>query len=300
MEDKPELSICIVSLQAKSYLEACINSIYEQTSLPFEVIVVDNGSTDGTLGMLKERFPQAATIRNNENLGFSLPSNQAMKKACGDYLLLLNPDTLVLDSALDRLVDYLKQHPEVGVCGPKVLNHDGTLQASCRRGESRPWAVFSHVSGLSRLFPNRPFFTEYHLSYLDEDETHPVAGVAGNCMLIRREVIEQIGYLDERFFAYQEDADYCFQARKAGWLVHYFPGARITHYGGQGGSKFQPTRSTIAWHHSYYLYYRKNLSRDYFFLFNWLFYGLMFVKLLLTLLRNSLSRQTFAGSRKPG
>lgn len=215
-------------------------------------------------------------------------------------MLLLNPDTIILDSALDKLADFLESNPEAGVCGPKVLNPDGSLQAPCRRGESRPWAVISHVTGLSRHFPKNPFFSEYHLSYLDENETHPVAGVAGSCMLIRREVIEKIGYLDEAFFAYQEDADFCYRVREAGWTVYYYPESRIIHFGGQGGSKVEPNRSIISWHYSYYLYFKKNLSKDYFFLFNWLFYLAMFFKLLFTLIRNLFSREIFGGSRKPG
>ena len=177
------------------------------------------------------------------------------------------------------------QH-EVGICGPKVLNTDGTLQKPCRRGESRPWAVFTYFLGLSSLFPKSKFFGEYLMNYMDEDETHEVAGVSGSCMLIRREVIDQIGYLDERFFAYQEDADYCFRTREAGWEIYYMPEAQIIHYGGQGGSRVQPFRSIYAWHHSYYLYYRKNLAKDYFFLFNWVYYFIMLVKLALALLLN--------------
>ena len=138
-------------------------------------------------------------------------------------MLLLNPDTIVLPGAFNELVAYLESHPEVGICGPKVLNRDGTLQKACQRGVSRPWAAFSYFSGLSALFPHSKFFGGYLLNYLDEDEIHEVDGISGSCMLIRRQVIEQIGYLDERFFAYQEDADYCFQAKKAGWKVVYLP-----------------------------------------------------------------------------
>ena len=127
-------------------------------------------------------------------------------------------------------------------------------------------------SGFSSLFPKSKFFGGYLLNYLDENAIHEVDGVSGSCMLIRRRVIEQVGYLDERFFAYQEDADYCFQVKKAGWKIVYLPQAQIVHYGGQGGSRVQPYRSIYEWHRSYYLYYRKNLAKDYFFLFNWFYY----------------------------
>jgi len=167
--------------------------------------------------MLVAEFPQVKLIQNRSNEGFTRPMNQALQASCGRYLLQLNPDTLILPGALDRLVDFLETHPQAGICGPKVLNRDRTLQKPCRRGEPRPLAVFSYFLGLSAIFPKSRLFGEYLMNYMDEDETHTVAGVSGSCMLIRREVTTQIGYLDERFFAYQEDADSVFgPARRVG------------------------------------------------------------------------------------
>ncbi len=265
----------------------------------YEIIVVDNGSTDGSLKMLQADFPKVTVIENPANLGFTAPMNQALRRATGQFLLLLNPDTLIHPQAFDRLIAFMQEHPQVGICGPKVLNTDGSLQAPCRRGESRPWAVISYFLRLHRLFPDSRLFGGYLMNYMDEDVTHEVAGVAGSCMLIRRQVIDQIGYLDERFFAYQEDADYCFQARRAGWQVYYVPTAQVTHFGGEGGSRVQPYRSIYAWHRSYWLYYRKNLASDYFFLFNWVFYLVMLVKLLLALLVNLLRPVKSAGRQRP-
>jgi GT2 family glycosyltransferase len=254
---------------------------------------------DGTQEMLKSEFPGVHRIVNPANAGFSAPMNQALRQASGAFLLILNPDTLVHPQAVDRLRAYLEAHPEVGICGPKVLNTDGTLQKPCRRGESTPWAVISYFLGFPALFPRSKFFGGYLLNYLDEDETYPVAGVSGSCMLVRREVIDQIGYLDERFFAWQEDADYCFRARRAGWQVVYLPTAHITHYGGEGGSRVQPFRSIYEWHRSYFLYYRKNLAANYFFLFNGLFYLLMSLKLAFALLSNLVRRDKIAGRQRP-
>jgi GT2 family glycosyltransferase len=267
--------------------------------MEYEIIAADNHSTDGTLEMLGREYPEVQVICNPGNLGFTAPMNQALRRAGGRYLLLLNPDTVAHPGAFDTLVEFLGTHPQAGICGPKVLNSDGSLQMPCRRGESRPWAVFSYFLGLSRLFPRSKLFGGYLLNYLPEDETAAVDGVSGSCMLVRRAVIEQIGYLDERFFAYQEDADFCFRARAAGWGVFYVPAARITHYGGQGGSRVQPFRSIFEWHRSYWRHYRKNMARDYFFLFNWFYYLAMGVKLGLSLLVNALRRDKFAGSRKP-
>jgi hypothetical protein len=295
-----DLSICIVNYQAADYLRNCLLSIYSNPPQgACEIIVVDNGSSDGSLKMLHDEFPGVTVIENPANLGFTAPTNQALQSAQGLFLLLLNPDTIVHAQALDLLTGFLREHPRVGICGPKVLNTDGSLQAPCRRGESRPWAVISYFLRLHRLFPQSKLFGGYLMNYMSEDATHEVAGVAGSCMLIRRQVIDQIGYLDERFFAYQEDADYCFQARRAGWQVYYVPTARVTHFGGEGGSRVQPYRSVYAWHRSYWLYYRKNLASDYFFLFNWVFYLVMLVKLALALLVNLVRPVKVAGRQRP-
>lgn len=298
---QPTLSICIVTYRARAYLQKCLRSIYATPpQANFEIIVVDNNSQDGTVEMLRDEFPQVRLIQNQGNAGFTRPMNQAMRAATGRCLLQLNPDTLPYPHALDLLVGFMDAHPDAGILGPKVLNPDGSLQAPCRRGDSRPWAVISYFTGLSWLFPDKAFFNGYLLTHLDEDQTYPVDGVSGSCMLIRRDVIAQIGYYDERFFAYQEDADYCLRARQADWKVYYYPQAQITHYGGQGGSRVQPYRSIWEWHRSYYLYYRKHFAADYFFLFNWFYYTAMLIKLLLSLSKNLLSSNAFAGARKPG
>jgi GT2 family glycosyltransferase len=291
--------VCIVSYRVRDLLRDCLRSLYQNTRLSFEVIVVDNASQDGVVEMLQQEYPQIRLVENQDNAGYTRPMNQALRLGRGRYLLQLNPDTLVLPEAIDRLVAFMDQQPEVGICGPKVLNRDLTLQKPCRRGEPRPWAVLTYFLGLSALFPNSPFFSRYLMTYLDEDVTHPVDGVAGSCMLVRRALIDQIGYLDERYFAYQEDADFCFRARQAGWRVYYMPQAQIIHYGSLGGSRVQPYRSIYEWHRSYFLYYRRHLAKDYFFLFNWLYYLAMGIKLVWSLGINYCRTDKYAGSRKP-
>lgn len=317
------LSICITTLNACDYLQNCLRSIYEQSEylqsangdsnldftsppllstplnkLSFELIIVDNASDDGTVDMLHRDYPGIKLFLNEKNDGFAKPMNQAMRASLGEYFLILNPDTIILPGALNELVGYMIAHPDIGICGPKVLNRDGSLQKACRRGVSRPWAAFSYFFGLSALFPKSKFFGGYLLNYLDENTTHEVDGVSGSCMLVRRVVVEQIGYFDERFFAYQEDADFCFQAKKAGWKVVYHPQAQIIHYGGQGGSRVHPYHAIYEWHRSYFLYYRKNLANDYFFIFNWFYYILMGLKLTVSLIANALRRDKFAGPRR--
>ncbi len=190
----PDISICIVSLNAAEYLRNCLRSIYEQTSyltdihtilsaenriddpnppgtsiLEVEVMVYDNGSVDDTARMVQDEFPQVSYTQNGENLGFTRPINLAIRQSSGQFLLVLNPDTIILPGAINELVGYMQTHPEVGVCGPRVLNRDGSLQKSCRRGVARPWAAISYFSGLSALFPKSKLFGGYLLNYMDEN-----------------------------------------------------------------------------------------------------------------------------------
>lgn len=296
----PDLSICIVTLNTRALLRDCLRSIYENTNaVSFEIVVVDNNSRDGTVEMLRAEFPEICLMVNDHNAGFTRPSNQALRASQGKYALLLNNDTLILPQALDRLVEFMEAQPAVGICGPKVLNRDGSLQKQCRRSFATPWDLFCYFSGLSTLFPKSRLFGRYLMTYADEDTTQEADAISGSCMLIRREVMDQIGLLDERFFAYQEDADYCFRAKQAGWKIYYFGGAQIVHYGGMGGSRTSPYRSIIEWHKSYFQYYRKNLAVRYFFLFNWFYYGVMVLKLASALLINLLREDKYAGSKKP-
>ncbi len=295
----PQISVCIVTYHAKDLLRDCLISLTENTQRNYEIIIVDNGSEDGIEKMLTDQFPEAIFLINKKNLGYTIPMNQALKLARGKYFLQLNPDTIIFPKALDELSSFMDQHPEVGICGPKVLNRDRTLQKSCRRGEPTPWAVLTYFLGLSNLFPKSKRFGNYQMSFMDENDTHPVAGVSGSCMMIRQEVIKQIGYLDERFFAYQEDADYCRRARDAGWQVYYFPKAQIIHFGGLGGSQIEPYRSIVAWHKAYYHYYRKHLAGDYCFLFNYFYYSLMFFKLIVSLVVNFFRREKMVSTHRP-
>ena len=295
----PLVSVCIVTYKARDLLRDCLNSLSSHTALDYEVIVVDNGSGDQVAEMLAGEFPAVRLIENATNLGFTFPMNQALKEGNGKYLLQLNPDTLILPEALDRMISFMESNPKIGICGPKVLNRDGTLQKSCRRGEPTPMAVISYFLGLSARFPQSKRFGGYQLNYLKEDETSAVAGVSGSCMMIRRDVLDDIGYLDERFFAYQEDADICRRARETGWQVYYYPAAQIIHFGGQGGSGVEPYRSIVAWHKAYFQYYRKHLARNYFFLFNWLYYLAMLVKLILALVVNFIRKEKVVSARRP-
>lgn len=298
--NQPYFSLCIVTYKSRDLLSDCLRSVYQTPPEDgFEVIVVDNHSQDGTIELLQADFPQVEYEENMANEGYTRPMNTALKMSRGKYLVQLNPDTLVVPGAFDNLVRFMDSHPEVGICTPKVLNRDGTLQKQCRRSAGRPWDAITYFSGLSRRFPRNPRFAKYLMTYLNDDEANEVEAVSGSCMVIRRDVIDQIGYLDEQFFAYQEDADFCFRAREAGWRIFYVPDAQIYHYGGEGGSGVEVYRSIYQWHRSYFLYYRKHLAKDYFFLFNWLIYLLIGAKLALTLGFTLLRKKKYAGTKKP-
>ncbi len=296
-----ELSIAIVTHNTSAYLRSCLQSILlHAPECRYEIIVVDNGSSDATVPMLHAEFPQVLLIQNTQNEGFTRPLNQALKQAKGRFLIALNPDTIIHAHTFTPLLAYMEAHPQVGILTPKVLNADGSLQKQCRRGEARPLEVFGYFFHLAKLFPHNRALDGYLMSYLPENEIVEVKAVSGSFMLIRRAVIEQIGFFDEGFFAYQEDSDFCFRARQAGWKIIYNPQAQITHFGGMGGSGSQPMRGIYEWHRSFFRYYRKHMAKDYFFLFNWFFYGIMLAKLLLALLKALFSRKKIVGTPKPG
>ncbi|NLB71257.1 MAG: glycosyltransferase [Chloroflexi bacterium] len=286
-----DLSICILALNSRDYLRNCLDSIEEfPPEGEYEVLVADNGSDDGTVEMLEQEYPQVRLFRFERNLGFSIPNNQMLHQAKGEFLLALNPDTKLIEDCFNPQLKYLRGNTDVGISIPKVLNADGSFQRQSRRGEARPVEVIGYFTGLGKLFSHSRALNGYLMSWLPEDEIAEVKAVSGSCMFIRRETWEQVGGFDENFFAYQEDSDYCLRAREKGWKVMYVPLSRIIHYGGKGGSKAQPVHSIYQWHRSYYLYYRKHFAKDYFFLFNWFYYLLMIGKFALALLKNMFKR----------
>ena len=283
-----KVSVCIVTLNASKYLHHCLTLLEQSQGAEVEqIIVVDNRSNDNTVKMIHEKHSSVTLIQNNRNEGYTIPMNRAMKEADGEYLLILNPDAFVKPKAVAALANFLDLHPEVGIAGPKVLNVDGTFQKSCRRGVARPWNVISYFTGLAARFPDNSKYTGYHLSHLDENILNEVDGVSGSCMMIRRNLIDKIDCFDERFFDYQEDSDYCFRAKAAGWKIYYVPEAEVIHDAGRGGSAAYKYRSLFEWHRSYYLLYKKHFSADYFPLFNGLFYSAMLGKLLITVIREA-------------
>lgn len=282
-------------------LNNCIQSLIDSINQDFEyeIIVVDNNSSDGVREFIRTSYPVIMLIENDRNLGYTKAMNIGMKKARGNYVVQLNPDIIVNPGAFQKLLAWMNEHPEVGISIPKVLNLDGTLQKQCRRGFARPVEVIAYFLKLDRLFPENKVLGNYVKTYIPEDEIAQVDAVSGSCMVSRKEVFADIEYLDERYFAYQEDTDFCFRANQAGWKVYYLPFASVVHLGGQGGSRTNPYRGIIEWHKSYYKYYRKNLARDYIFLVNWFMYVMIVLKLVFSLGGALCSKEKIVGTRKP-
>tara|TARA_Y100000996_G_C22464587_1_gene619519 strand:+ start:189 stop:1052 length:864 start_codon:yes stop_codon:yes gene_type:complete len=283
------VSICIVTLNARILLKKCIDSIpIAMDELNYEIIIVDNNSADGTIEMLQTFYPEIILIRNLKNDGYTKPMNQALEKAQGDYLLQLNPDTILSHESVSLLFQYMEANPKVGICEPRIIGDNGLFQYSSRRGIATPWATITYFLGLSTIFSNDPRFTQYRLEHLDENIISEVDGVSGTCMFFRRSVLKEVGYLDERFFAYQEDSDYCLRAKTKGWKIIYNPITTIYHSRGHGGSGTQPMKSIFEWHRSYYHFYKKHLAKNYFFLFNWIYILMMVGKLIFTEIKHIL------------
>ena len=270
-----KISICIVNLNAKKYLGTCLNSISRAVGIDtYEIIIVDNNSKDGSPHFIKTNYPKVKLLSNFRNEGYTRAINSAIRVSKGDFLVILNPDSVLEKKSIDTLVKFFSFDHNIGIVGPKVVSDDGSFQQSCRRGLARPGAVFSYFLGLAKRYPKNKKFTGYHLNHLDENHIHEVDGVSGSCMVISRKTIKEVGYFDERYFAYQEDSDYCIRAKNQGFKVFYNPNSVVKHTGGEGGSNSVPMKAIFEWHRSYYRYYFKHFSDDYSLIFN-IFYSIV-------------------------
>lgn len=258
------ISICMVALNCWSVLEDCLESLKLTPSwLRYEVILVDNASTDGTVEQVRAAYPDVRIIQNHANVGFTRATNQAIEASCGEYLLWLNTDTILNAESLPKLYEFMQAHPDAGIVGPRVLNPDGSFQPQCKRGMPTPLASLCYFTGIDRIWPNQPRVARYLLRHLPEDQAAQVDAVSGCCLLARRAVWEQIGALDEAIFAFGEDLDWCVRARDAGWEVWYYPASTIVHLKGQGGVHARPFRKVRGMHQGMWVFYRKHLQHQY-------------------------------------
>ena len=232
------LSVVIVSYNVRYFLEQALQSVMRAAEgLPVEVFVVDNNSQDDSVDMVRRKFPAVHLMANDNNPGFSRANNQAIRQATGQYVLLLNPDTLVAEDTFRICLDFMDTHPNVGALGVRMLDGSGAFLPESKRGFPSPLVALSKTIGLSRLFPRSRIFNRYHLGYLAEDEMHSVDVLAGAFMWLRRSVLEEVGLLDEAFFMYGEDIDLSYRIVEAGYQNYYVPTTTIIHYKGESTKK---------------------------------------------------------------
>ncbi|PPK84379.1 GT2 family glycosyltransferase [Neolewinella xylanilytica] len=229
-----QLSVVIVSYNVRHFLEQCLLSVARAVEgMDAEVWVVDNNSADGSVEMVRQRFPWVQVIANQDNPGFSVANNQALRRSAGKYHLLLNPDTVVQEDTFHQCYAFAESRPDLGGLGVKMIDGSGRFLPESKRGLPTPWVAFTKAFGLSRLFPTSARFNTYHLGYLDEDAVHRVDVLAGAFMWLRASALETVGLLDEAFFMYGEDIDLSYRITKGGYHNYYFPGTRILHYKGE-------------------------------------------------------------------
>lgn len=235
---KMKLSIVIVNYNVEYFLEQCLLSVRNaMPGIEGEVWVVDNNSVDGSMRMLQEKFPEVKVIANKENVGFSKANNQAIAASSGEFVLLLNPDTVIEADTLKKTIAFMEDHPEAGALGVMMVDGKGKFLPESKRGLPTPNVAFYKIFGLARLFPKSHRFGKYHLSYLDKQETQDVDVLSGAFMLMRREALKKTGLLDEDYFMYGEDIDLSYRIQKAGYRNYYYPHTRIIHYKGESTKK---------------------------------------------------------------
>ena len=233
-----KLSVIIVNYNVKYFLEQALLSVRKACrGIEAEVFVVDNNSVDDSVPMVHAKFPEVHLIANKDNPGFSKANNQAIRLSKGEYVLLLNPDTVVEEDTFEKCIDFMDAHPDGGGLGVKMIDGSGAFLPESKRGFPAPMVAFYKTFGLARLFPKSRTFNHYHLGYLDKDENHEVEVLAGAFMLLRRSVLDEIGLLDESFFMYGEDIDLSYRIVKAGYKNYYLAETTIIHYKGESTKK---------------------------------------------------------------
>ena len=271
-----DLSILIVNWNTKEYLLPCLRAIFEKRNgMNWEVIVVDNDSQDGSGSEVKKAFPSIHLIENEKNLGFAKAANQGLQKASGRYVLLLNPDTQVKNGAIERLVSFMDAHSDVGVAGAQLLNADGSKQNSIANFPSLGTELLNK-SLLRWLFPKK-----FPGKEKDYPEPIEVDSVIGACMMVKRDALDQVGLLDEDYFLFLEETDWCYRMKKSGWKIYHVPQAEIYHFQGKSAETVKK-RARVEFYRSRYHFFKKNRGDPQWF---FLFMGLMTklgVELILT------------------
>lgn len=278
-ETQRAVSIVVVSWNTRELLRRCLASLREEIAgIDAEVFVVDNASADGSADMVEEQYPEFRLIRNAENLGFAKANNQAFRLAKGRTVLLLNPDTEIHPGAITTLLEFLETHRKAAIVAPQLLNTDGSIQQSCRAFPTFLGMLYE-LLGLSKLFPNVQLFREYKMLDFDHDTEREVDQPEGACLLVRREIFEEIGMLDEAYFMLFEEVDWCYRIKKAGWQIWFTPSAKVTHHYGQSIKQVK-VRMIVSSHKGLYRFWRKHYCGGRLFLIPIAYFGLMALAIL--------------------
>jgi len=259
LREAPTVTVIIVSWNARQYLTQCLESLFQDACRhKMEVIVVDNASSDGSPEYVEANFPTVRLIRKESNLGFAKANNLGIGQSTGKYLCLVNSDVKLLPGCITKLVDFCEQHPEVGMVGPRIIGGDGKLQRSCR-GFPTLWNMFCRALALDTAWPRSRLFSGYQMTYWAQDSCRAVDILSGCFWLVRREVLTNVGLLDETFFMYGEDMDWCKRFWQGGWRLMFVPGAEVIHYGGASSAN-APVRFYIEKQRADLQYWRKHHS----------------------------------------
>ncbi|MBD3225860.1 MAG: glycosyltransferase, partial [Caldithrix sp.] len=270
MPEKKIISVIIVSYNVREFLEHALHSVERALNgISSEVFVVDNASVDGSGQMVKKRFPDVHLIESDTNLGFSAANNLALKKARGRFIVLLNPDTVVQEDTFSKLLDFFEEYPDCSAVTPKILNPDGTFSVDCRHSIPTPLTAFWKMIGFAGLFPRSRIFGKYNLTYMDENEISQVEAISGSFMMMRRSMVKKVGFLDEDFFMYCEDIDYCHRINQQGGKIYYVPNSQIIHYKGESTKK-NNLDYAVNFNRSLYKFYKKHYQQKYVYPFKWL------------------------------
>lgn len=283
-----DLSIIIVNYNTCQLTQDTIKSIYNsETHHAYEVILIDNHSSDNSVTTIRAAYPNITLIENQANTGFSKANNQGIRIAQGRYILLLNSDTLLEPDTLQTMIQFMDEHPQAGASGCKLVLADGTLDKACKRGFPTPSAAFYYITGLSRVFPDNPRFNQYQLGHLSDNEHHQVDSLVGAFMLVRRVTIDQVGMLDEDYYMYGEDVDWCYRMKEAGWEIHYYPKTKITHLKG-ASSRRKPMKIIYEFYRAMYLFHHKHYRKHYNGIVNVIIYTGITLSFIAAILKNKL------------
>lgn len=284
-----QLSIVIVNYNVRYFLEQCLLSVVRATTnVEAEIFVVDNASSDGSVEMLQQKFPLVKRIANTQNVGFSKANNQAIEKCTGEYILLLNPDTVVAEDTFEKCIAFMKNHPQAGALGVRMIDGRGNFLPESKRGLPTPAVAFYKTFGLAKFFPKSKIFGRYHLGYLSEYETHEVDVLSGAFMLLRKKTLDETGSLDETFFMYGEDIDLSYRITKAGYKNYYFPDTTIIHYKGESTKKGSLNYVKV-FYNAMLIFARKHFSSNQSGLFSMLIHFAIVFRGLLTLLAGAVA-----------